>query len=458
MMGTVFTSVLAFVVAIGVLVAVHEFGHYWVARRLGFKVLRFSIGFGRPLVKWEGKSPDRTEYVIAAIPLGGYVKMLDAREGPVGPGDEGRAFQDRPPLARIAVLLAGPGFNFVFALAAFWLVFMHGVPGLKPVVGDVRTGSIAEQAGLLPEDTVLSVAGRPVATREGALLGMLDAIVDGGAVPLVVAGEGGAERSLTLAVPAERRRDLTEPGALLGGLGFGFWLPRQPVIVEALTAGGPAAAAGLLAGDEIVAVDGEPVADFPAFVERIRLRPGQDVRLTVRRDGGERELPVAVAAESVDGVLVGRIGVTVGGNLRFPDEMRTLERYGPIAAVVPAAGETWSKTLLTVKFLWRMVTGDVSTKNISGPINIAQYAGLSALGGIGYFLGFLALVSISLGVLNLLPIPILDGGQILYQLAEIVKGRPLSEELQVAGQKAGVVLLVALMGFAFYNDIARLIG
>ncbi len=457
-MGTVFTSALAFVVAIGVLVAVHEYGHYWVARRLGFKVLRFSIGFGRPLVKWVGKSPDRTEYVIAAIPLGGYVKMLDAREGPVEPTDEGRAFQDRPPLARIAVLLAGPGFNFLFALAAFWLVFMHGVPGLKPVIGEVRVGSIAEQAGMRPEDTVLSVAGRPVATREGALLGMLDALVDGGTVPLVVAGEGGVERSLLLAVPPERRRDLTEPGALLRGLGFGFWLPRQPVIVEALTEGGPAAAAGLVVGDEVVAVDGEPVTDFPAFVERIRLRPAQEAWLTVRRGGGELDLPVAVAAESVDGVLVGRIGVTVGGNLRFPDDMRTLERYGPFAAVAPAAGETWSKTLLTVKFLWRMVTGDVSTKNISGPINIAQYAGLSALGGIGYFLGFLALVSISLGVLNLLPIPILDGGQILYQLAEIVKGRPLSEELQIAGQKAGVVLLVALMGFAFYNDIARLIG
>ncbi|MCU0977291.1 MAG: RIP metalloprotease RseP [Steroidobacteraceae bacterium] len=458
MMGTVFTSVLAFVVAIGVLVAVHEFGHFWVARRLGFKVLRFSIGFGRPLLKWTGRSPDRTEYVIAAIPLGGYVKMLDSREGPVEPGDEGRAFQDRPPLARIAVLLAGPGFNFLFALVAFWLVFMHGVPGLKPVIGEVRVGSIAEQAGLRPEDTVLSVAGRPVATREGALLGILDALVDGGNVPLVVSVEGGGERSLTLAVPPERRRDLTEPGALLGGLGFGFWLPRQPALVEALTEGGPAAVAGLEVGDEVVAVDGEPVGDFPAFVERIRLRPGQDALLTVRRDGGERDLRVAVAAESVDGVLVGRIGVTVGGNLRFPDDMRTFERYGPFAAVAPAAGETWSKTVLTVKFLWRMVTGDVSTKNISGPINIAQYAGLSALGGIGYFLGFLALVSISLGVLNLLPIPILDGGQVLYQLAEIVKGRPLSEEMQVAGQKAGVVLLVALMGFAFYNDIARLIG
>ncbi len=457
-METVLTSVLAFVVAIGVLVAVHEYGHFWVARRLGFKVLRFSIGFGRPLVKWIGKSPDRTEYVVAAIPLGGYVKMLDEREGPVSPGDAGRAFQDRPPLARIAVLLAGPGFNFLFAILAFWLVFLNGVPGLKPVVGEVTVGSLAQQAGLRPDDTLLEVDGRPVATREAAMLGMLDALVDGGEVTLAVEGADGARRSLALAVPAERRRELTEPGALLGGLGFGFWLPRQPVVVEALAEGGAAARAGLRPGDEVVAVDGEPVEGFTAFVERIRVRPGETVTLTLRRAGGTLELPVDVAAESDNGVLVGRIGVTVGGNLRFPDEMRTLERYGPFAAVAPALGETWSKTVLTVKFLWRMVTGDVSTKNISGPINIAQYAGLSALGGIGYFLGFLALVSISLGVLNLLPIPILDGGQVLYQLAEIVKGRPLSEELQVAGQKLGVVLLVALMGFAFYNDIARLIG
>lgn len=457
-MSAILTSVVAFIVAIGVLVAVHEFGHYWVARRLGFKVLRFSIGFGRPLVKWVGKGPDRTEYVIAAIPLGGYVKMLDEREGPVAPEDASRAFQSRPPLARIAVLLAGPGFNFLFAIAAFWLVFMNGVPGLKPVVGDVTVGSFAEQAGLRPDDTLLAVDGRAVATREAAMLGMLDALVDGGDVPLVVRGVDGAERSLDLVVPADRRRELTEPGALLRGLGFGFWLPRQPVVVETLAEGGPAAVAGLRIGDEVVAVGEEPVADFSAFVERIRLRPGQTVTLGVRRGGELLELPVAVEAQSDDGVLVGRIGVTVGGDVRFPEEMRTLERYGPFAAVSPALGETWSKTVLTVKFLWRMVTGDVSTKNISGPINIAQYAGLSALGGLAYFLGFLALVSISLGVLNLLPIPILDGGQVLYQVAEMVKGRPLSEELQIAGQKAGVVLLVALMGFAFYNDIARLIG
>jgi regulator of sigma E protease len=454
----VLTSVLAFIVAISVLVAVHEYGHYWAARRLGFKVLRFSIGFGRPLFKRVGAGPDRTEYVLAAVPLGGYVKMLDEREGYLPPEDRQRTFQSRPPLARIGVLLAGPGFNFLFAILAFWWLFMLGVPGLKPVVGDVEPESIAAAAGLRPEETIVAVGGEPVATREAAVLGILDALVDRGGVPLEVEDADGRVRAVMLEVPSAQRRALTEPGALMSGLGFSFWFPRLPVVVGELVEGGPAQAAGLLPGDEILAVDGQPVDDFSAFVERIRSRPGEAVALDVLRGGAERRVEVEVMAEVEDGRAIGRIGMTAGGSVSFPESMRTEERYGPIAALAPAARETWSKSLLTVKFLWRMVTGDVSTKNISGPINIAQYAGLSALGGFTYFLGFMALISISLGVLNLLPVPILDGGQVLYQLAEIVKGSPLSEELQVAGQKVGIAFLVALMGFAFYNDIARLIG
>jgi len=454
----VLTSVLAFIFAISVLVAVHEYGHYWAARRLGFKVLRFSIGFGRPLLKRVGPAPDRTEYVLAAVPLGGYVKMLDEREGYLPDEDRHRTFQSRPPLARIGVLLAGPGFNFLFAILAFWWLYMLGVPGLKPVVGEVEPGSIAAIAGLRSEETIIAVDGEPVATREAAVLGILDALVDRGGVPLEVADAGGRSRPVMLDVPAPQRRGLTEPGALMSGLGFSFWYPRVPVIVGELVEGGPAQAAGLLAGDEILAVDGEPVEDFSAFVQRIRSRPGQTAVLDLRRDGTERRVAVEVASEVEDGRAIGRIGMAAGGSVSFPESMRTEERYGPVAALAPATRETWSKTVLTVKFLWRMVTGDVSTKNISGPINIAQYAGLSALGGLTYFLGFMALISISLGVLNLLPVPILDGGQVVYQLAEMVKGSPLSEELQVAGQKVGIAFLVALMGFAFYNDIARLIG
>lgn len=458
MTQAILTSILAFMVAIGVLVAVHEFGHFWAARRLGFKVLRFSIGFGRPLAKRIGAAPDRTEYVIAAIPLGGYVRMLDEREGPIAAEDRERSFQSRPPLARILVLLAGPGFNFLFAIAAFWLLFMSGVPGLKPVVGEVTVGSIAAEAGLRSGETIASVGGRPVATREAAVLALLDRLVEGGEVPMSLRDAAGREREATFAVPAERRRALTEPGALLSGLGFSFWYPKLPVVVGRLVDGGAAEAAGLAPGDQILAVDGEPVDDFARFVELVRSRPGETLGFDVRRGNSDRRVAIEVRAEVDNGQTIGRIGMSPGGSAAFPESMRTEERYGPLAAVKPALDETWSKTLLTVKFLWRMVTGDVSTKNISGPINIAQYAGLSALGGLTYFLGFMALISISLGVLNLLPIPILDGGQVLYQLAEIVKGSPLSDEIQLAGQKVGIAFLVALMGFAFYNDIARLIG
>jgi len=452
------TSVLGFIVAIGVLVAVHEYGHFWAARRLGFKVLRFSIGFGRPLARKVGRAPDRTEYVIAAVPLGGYVKMLDEREGPLAPEDVPRSFQSRPPLARIGVLLAGPGFNFLFALVAFWVLYMGGVPGLKPVVGEVADGSPAAEAGLRPDQTILRIGDQDVATREAAVLGILDALVSEGGVPLTVADAGGREQALTLFVAPEKRRELTEPGALLSGLGFGFWYPRLPAVVGQVVEGGPAYRAGLLTGDEIVAVDGQPVGSFADLVKVVRAHPGGTLAFDVRRDGRSLDLDVAVDAVEEDGATVGRVGMSSGGTAAFPESMRTEERYGPLAAIAPAARETWSKTALTVKFLWRMVTGDVSTKNISGPINIAQYAGLSALGGLTYFLGFMALISISLGVLNLLPIPILDGGQVLYQVAEMIKGRPLSEEAQVVGQKVGIAFLVALMGFAFYNDIVRLIG
>jgi regulator of sigma E protease len=454
----VLIPLLAFVVAIGVLVTVHEFGHFWVARRLGFKVLRFSIGFGRPLWKRIGKAPDHVEYVVAAVPLGGYVKMLDEREGPVPAGDAARAFQKRPVLSRIAVLLAGPGFNFIFALAAFWALFIYGVPGLQPVVGEVSSGSIAASAGLLRDDIIVAVSGRPVQTREAAVLGMLDALVATGEVPLTVRSAAGRERAARLTVPGPQRLELTEPGELLRGLGFAFWYPRLPVVVGSLVEGGAAEAAGLEPGDEITVVDGEAVGDFMRFVEIVRAQPGETIRLELRRNGSVRQVAVDVRAEQDNGVTIGRIGMAPDGFAEFPEWMRTEQRFGPIAALAPAARETWSKTALTVRFLWRMVIGDVSTKNISGPINIAQYAGLSALGGLGYFLGFLALVSISLGVLNLLPVPILDGGQIVYQLAEVVKGSPLSDQAQLLGQKIGIAFLVALMGFAFYNDIARLIG
>ncbi|MGH8129476.1 MAG: RIP metalloprotease RseP [Steroidobacteraceae bacterium] len=453
-------SVVAFIVAIGVLVTVHEFGHFWVARRLGFKVLRFSLGFGKPLAKRVSRDADQIEYVLAAIPLGGYVRLLDERDGPVPAGEEHRAFNRRPPLARIAVLLAGPAANFLFAIVAYWLLFMQGVPGLKPVIGDVAPESHAARADLRPLDEIIRVGEQTTGTRQAAVLAILERVVTDGRVPIEVGDDDGDARRLEIVVPESERRALTEPGILLRGLGFSFWYPPQPVVVAELTPGDPAIRAGLALGDRIIDVDGVPISDYPKFVSEIRSRPERPTRLTAIRDGRTLSFELVPKAVVEDGRTVGKIGLgaALGDVGAFPENMRTIERYGPVAALGPAARETWQKSALTVRFLWRMVTGDVSTKNISGPINIAQYAGLTATEGLTYYLGFLALVSISLAVLNLLPVPVLDGGQIVFQLAEMVKGAPLSMKAQVFGQKIGIAMLVVLMGFAFYNDLTRLFG
>ncbi len=460
MTADVIISIVAFIVAIGVLVSVHEFGHYWIARRLGFKVLRYSIGFGKPLWKRLGRDPDQIEYTIGAIPLGGYVRLLDERDGPMPPGDEHRAFNRRPPLARIAVLLAGPGANFLFAILAYWFLFMHGMPGLKPVIGDVARDSHAARADLRPLDEVVRVGGQATGTRQAAVLGMLEQVVEEGRLSFEVRGADGRPRRLEVVVPESERRMLTEPGILLRGLGFSFWYPPQPVIVAELTEGAPAARSGLAAGDRIVDVDGVEVPDYPTFVSLIRERPNRPTRIAAIRNGERLVFELVPSPVTEDGRIIGRIGLgaALGDGGAFPERMHAVERYGPVGAIVPALRETWQKSALTVRFLWRMMTGHVSTKNISGPINIAQYAGLTATEGFIYYLGFLALVSISLGVLNLLPVPVLDGGQIAYQLAEIAKGAPLSMQAQVVGQKVGIGLLVLLMGFAFYNDLTRLFG
>lgn len=460
MTGSILTSIVAFIVAIGILVTVHEFGHFWVARRLGFKVLRFSLGFGKTLLKRVSRDADRVEYVLAAVPLGGYVRLLDERDGPVPPGDEGRAFNRRPPLARIAVLLAGPGANFLFAIVAYWVLFMQGIPGLKPLVGAVTPDSYAAHADIRPLDTIVAVGGSETATQEAALLAILDGITGDGAVPVRVRDSGGGERELTIRVPAGDRRELTEPGMLVPGLGFSFWHPPVAVTAVEVVAGGAADAAGVREGDRLLEVEGVELYDSEAFVNRVSARPGLTTRIAVQRDGQRLELDVVPKAVQEDGRTVGRVGIALRQEAtgEFPESMRTVEHYGVLGAIGPAIRSTWEKSALTVRFLWRMVTGEVSPKNISGPINIAQYAGLTATEGFTYYLAFLALVSISLAVLNLLPVPVLDGGQIVFQLAEMAKGAPLSMEAQVIGQKVGIALLVVLMGFAFYNDLSRLFG
>ncbi len=460
MSGAILTSIAAFIVAIGILVTIHEFGHFWVARRLGFKVLRFSLGFGKTLFSRVSRDADRVEYVLAAVPLGGYVRLLDERDGPVPPGEESRAFNRRPPLARIAVLLAGPGANFVFAIVAYWILFMQGIPGLKPLVGDIAPDSWAAHADLRPLDTITAVGGKATATQEAAVLGILDRVIGEGEVPLEVRDDAGRTRSLTLRVPAEGRRALTEPGMLLSGLGFSFWHPVQDVVAGNVTAGMPAAAAGVRPGDRIVEVEGRAIRDREAFINAVSGRAGLATQLAVLRDGVRLELELVPQGVDEGGRTIGRVGIELpaGAAAAWPESMRTVEHYGAASAIGPAVRKTWEQSALTVHFLWKMVTGDVSPKNISGPINIAQYAGLTATEGFTYYLAFLALVSISLGVLNLLPVPVLDGGQVVFQLAEMAKGSPLSMQAQLLGQKIGIAMLVALMGFAFYNDISRLFG
>ncbi|HEX5648084.1 MAG TPA: RIP metalloprotease RseP [Steroidobacteraceae bacterium] len=452
---TILTYVLAFLVAIGVLVAVHEYGHFWMARRMGIGVLRYSIGFGKVL--WSRRGKDNCEYAVSAIPLGGYVKLLDEREGPVPPELQGQAYNRKPVWRRILVLLAGPFANFLFAAAAYWILFVIGIPALKPVIGDVTADSVAARAGMQSGDAIVAVAGEPVSTREGAVLAILDRLMDGAPIEMQVRGDSGEgdTRTLDLVIEGDRRA-LTEPGALLPRLGFDFWYPTVPTEIGKIVPDSPAARARLELGDRIVAVDDEPVEDFSDLVDRVQPSPGKTLTFTVERKGERFQVPIEVEAQREGDRLVGRIGIQPVQALAVPEDMRALERYGVIAAGGRAVEKTWNMSVLTVRMIWNVATGDVSVKNLSGPINIAEYAGFSARQGILSFLSFLAIVSVSLFVLNLLPIPILDGGQVVYQVVELVKGSPLSERAQAVGQQIGIVLLLVLMSFAFYNDLSRL--
>jgi regulator of sigma E protease len=444
-----------FIVAVSLLVTVHEFGHYWVARRLGFKVLRFSVGFGRPLFS-RIAGPDRTEYVIAAIPLGGYVKMLDEREGPVPSEDLARSFTRKPPWQRIAVLLAGPAFNIVFAILVLWGMFwVSGITEFKPIVGDVTVDSIAAHAGLRTGDEILAVNGATVAGQRDVVFDLLDAISSGGVANLTVRDNAGATRAANLNVPTrEERVRLTEPAALMHGLGFEFKIPPMPAILGTITAGGPAAKAGLKAGDRITAINGERIADFRDIVARVSTHPGETLTFDYVRDGATHTVRIPVASDKDGDKLVGRIQAAPMAKKPTDDMVMQID-LSPGAALSRAAEEAWNMTALQGRLFWRMVLGQFSMKNLNGPLSIAEYAGDSAEAGVASFMSFLVLISLSLGFLNLLPIPILDGGQIVFQLVEWLKGSPLSERAQAFGQQVGIALLILLMGVALFNDIAR---
>ncbi len=450
-MGSALTNLLAFIAAISILVAVHEYGHYIVGRLAGMKVLRFSIGFGRPVwMRIAGK--DKTEYCVSAIPLGGYVRFLDSREGPVDPEDEGRAFNHRPISARIVVLLAGPAFNFLFAIFAYWALLAGGVTLLVPAVGTVEADSYAEEAGLRFGDKIVAVGNTETADWESTLVAILGEMVSDGRVPLTLEGDAGRQRIAVIDVGDDKTR-LTEPGVLFDGLGFEPWQP--PAVVGELADGGAAEAAGLAVGDRITAIDNEPIKNFNDLRAVVGARANRQVTVEYVRDGRSVSVNAVLGEHDVDGEKRGLLGIALSESIGDYYQRRT---FTPLESLAEAASKTWTSTLFTVQMLSRMVTGDVSIKNISGPINIAQFAGDSAQRGIRSFLGFLAIVSISLGVLNLLPIPVLDGGQIVYQVVEMIKGSPMTERAQILGQQAGILALLLLMSFAFYNDIARILS
>jgi len=444
----------AFLVAISILVAVHEFGHYWVAKKLGFKVLRFSIGFGKPLLTRVGKDADHTEYCLAAIPLGGYVRLLDEREGDVAESELHRSFTRRPISHRIAVLLAGPAMNLLFASLLYAVLAMLGTEVVKPVVGQVRLDSPAAVAGLQRGDQIVRVGQRDVNDTEELQIALIRQFSGDGSIPLRVRRDG-IERPVTLRVTADRRA-LTEPGKLLPGLGFDLATWNAVTSIESVPPDSAGARAGLKAGDRLLAVDGQPIVNFSAFRSIVGAAANRDISIEVERHGERLRMVAAVPSVMEEGKPIGRLGVTLKeGAPVWPPGLVETHRSGPIDAVLIGVKKTWEMSALTVQMLWRMLTGQVSAKNISGVVSIAEFAGISASLGATAYMAFLAIISVSLGVLNLLPVPLLDGGQVVYQAVEAVKGSPLSERTQLFGQQIGIALLVVLMSLAFYNDISR---
>ncbi|MDH5536869.1 MAG: RIP metalloprotease RseP [Betaproteobacteria bacterium] len=453
---TFLITIAAFVVALGVLIVIHEFGHYLVARWCGVKVLRFSVGFGRAL--WAKRlGADRTEWMIAAFPLGGYVKMLDEREGEVAERDLPRAFNRQPVSKRFAIVVAGPVANFLLAIVLYWSLFVYGVPGLVPVIGPVTPNTPAAVAGFVSGETIVKIGGEAVTTWQDARWLLLQHAVQRANVTVETRGERDAI--------AERRFDLSglTPADLdadfLRALGLSRYRPPLKPVIGTVVAGGAAERDGLKAGDEIAAIDNEPIKSWDRVVEIIRSHPNTQLTVEVRRGG--RLLPalaVTPAGVTENEKSVGRIGAAP---LVDPSAMAGLivdVRYGPLESVGKAMHKTWDTSIFSLRMLGKMIVGEVSLKNLSGPITIADYAGQSAQGGWTSYLFFLALVSISLGVLNLLPIPLLDGGHLMYYMLEILKGSPISDRAIEIGQHIGIVLLFTLMTFALYNDIIRLVN
>ncbi|WP_270835352.1 sigma E protease regulator RseP [Aeromonas sp. QDB30] len=450
-MGGVLWNIGAFIVALGLLVAVHEFGHFWVARRCGVKVERFSIGFGKAI--WRRLGKDGTEYVLALIPLGGYVKMLDGRVDELKPGEEAQAFNHKSVWARMAIVAAGPMANFVFALFAFWLMFMIGVPSVKPVVGEVRPASIVAEAGILPGMEIVGVGGEETGDWESVTYALISHLGDDSVQLKLKAANTSYAVDKTLQLAGWKfDPDKESP---IGSLGIVPLGGKVLPVVEAVVPSSASEKAGLQIGDRIKGVDGEAITEWAQFVERVQQSPAQPLQVTVERGGSEMTLTLTPDGKKVKGQLVGFVGLSPQ-LLPLPDEYRTLLQYGPLQALWHGVQKTWSLITLTFDMIGKLIGGIVSLDNLSGPISIAKGAGSSADYGLVYFLGFLALISVNLGIINLFPLPVLDGGHLVYFLIEAITGKPVSEKIQEVGFRIGAAILMLLMGIALFNDFARL--
>ena len=441
----IIVSILAFIFAIGLLVTIHEFGHYIVGRFCGMKVLKFSVGFGKSIYS-KKLGEDQTEYCISLIPLGGYVQFLDDRNDTIDSKDQGRAFNHRPISSRIAVLLAGPVFNFLFAILAYFIIFSNGIMTIKPVIGEIITNSYAAEAGLNYGDRILKIDDRLVDDWESTITSILMTVASKKEILFHIERQGQSNKSIKLIIQNDPSL-LTEPGALFKGLGFYPWQP--PALIGEVMLDGAASKAGLIKGDLIISIDNKEVNSFVDLRNIIADKPSQIVAIKYMRDGFDY-LTEAQLGQTQDNKSKGILGVAVDGNY---EQFWYLNKFNPIDAFSESLKETWSSASFTVIMFSKIITGDVSSKNISGPISIAKYAGISANAGLNQFLKFLALISISLGVINLLPIPMLDGGQIVYQTLEWIKGSQLSARFQLLGQQFGMITLLLLMSMAFYNDL-----
>jgi regulator of sigma E protease len=447
-------TIVAFIVALGVLIVVHEYGHYIVARLCGVKVLRFSVGFGKTLfVRKTGK--DQTEWVIAVVPFGGYVKMLDEREGPVAPDEVHRAFNRQSVWRRIAIVIAGPVFNFAFAVLVYAGLFMYGLPEARPVLGAPPAGTIAAQAGFAAGDTVRAIEGDPVATWQDLRWQVLQAALQRQALRLEIENERGHLTNVTLDLRGFPPEEIE--GDLLERIGLRLFRPTLEPVLGQIVAGGPAERAGLAPGDRVLRADGKEIATWEALVAAIRAKPGALLELVVQRDGATRAVQVTPDAVSAGQSRIGRIGAAPRVPPSHADKILIRVQHGPLASLAKGVAKTWDISVFSLKMLGRMLVGDVSWKHLSGPVTIADFAGQSAQMGWISYLSFLALISISLGVLNLLPIPLLDGGHLMYYAIEIVKRGPVSERAMELGQRVGLALLLVMMAFAFYNDLNRLL-